>query len=69
MQTWAEQQLVILRANHPGWDVWFVPCWPNYIVWCARPVGHPVATINADSPESLVDAIRQQEQDALQRPE
>jgi hypothetical protein len=36
--------------------------------WCARPVGHPVATINVSTPEELVEAIRQQEQDALQRP-
>jgi hypothetical protein len=30
-------------------------------VWCARPAGHPVATINTDSPEHLVEAITEQE--------
>ena len=41
----------------------------NHTVWCARPVGHPVATINTDSPEHLVEEIGEQEQEALQRPE
>lgn len=36
-----------------------------YTVWCARPAGHPVATINTDSPEHLVEEIRSQEQEAL----
>jgi hypothetical protein len=30
--------------------------------WCARPTGHPVATINADSPERLIEEIRRQEE-------
>jgi hypothetical protein len=65
MQTWADEQLASLRDHHPGWDIWFVPCWPNHIVWCARPIGHPIATINTDSPEHLIQEIRQQEQEAL----
>ena len=49
------------------WDIWHVRCvYPKpYTVWCARPVGHPVATINTDSPEHLVEEIRQQEQAGL----
>jgi hypothetical protein len=65
MKSWADQQLAILRPNYPQWDLWAVRCWPNHTVWCARPVGHPVATINTDSPEHLVEMIREQEQDAL----
>ena len=70
MQSWDDQQLAILRPQYEGrWELWTVHCWPNHTVWCARPVGHPVATINTDSPEHLVEEIRQQEQDALQRPQ
>jgi hypothetical protein len=29
------------------------------------PKGAPIATINADSPEHLIEMIREQEQDAL----
>ena len=71
MQSWDEQQLAILRPQYEGrWELWTVRvlC-PNHTVWCARPVGHPVATINTDSPEELVEEIRQQEQEALQCPE
>ena len=67
---WAEQQLAILRPQYEGrWELWTVRCWPNHTVWCARPVGHPVATINTDNPEHLIKEIRRQEQEALQRPE
>jgi hypothetical protein len=69
MQSWDDDQLAILRPNYPRWDLWAVRCWPNHTVWCARPKGSPIATINTDSPEHLIDEIRQQEQDALQRPE
>jgi hypothetical protein len=65
MQSWADEQLAMLRPRYPAWDIWLVRTWPNGVVWCARPVGHPVATINTDSPEHLVEEIRQQEQDAL----
>ena len=34
-------------------------------MWCARPTGHPVATINADSPEHLIEEIRKQEHERL----
>jgi hypothetical protein len=72
MRSWDEQQLDALRVMYEGrWDIWHVRCiYPKpYTVWCARPAGHPVATINTDSPEHLIEMIRQQEQDALQRPE
>ncbi len=70
MQSWDDEQLAILRPKYPAWELWTVRilC-PNHTVWCARPVGHPVATINADSPEHLIEEIRRQEQVALQRPE
>lgn len=63
MSDWAEEQLAALRPNYPGWQLWLVRCWPNQIVWCARPAGHPVATINTSTPEELIKEIRQQEQD------
>jgi len=58
---WAEEQLGELRPRYPGWDLWTVRCWPNHTVWCARPAGTPIATINAESPEALVAAIAEQE--------
>jgi hypothetical protein len=55
---------------YPHWDIWTVRlATARQTVWCARPAGHPVATINTDSPEHLVEKIRQQEQEALHRPE
>ena len=69
MQSWDDRQLAILRPNYPQWDLWAVRCWPNRTVWCARPKGSPIATINTDSPEHLIEEIRRQEQEALQRPE
>ncbi len=61
MLDWTEQQLAILRPNYPKWDLWAVRCWPNHVVWCARPKGTPTATINAYSPEELIAAIAEQE--------
>ena len=61
MQTWADEQLAMLRANYPVWDVWLVPRYPTGQTWCARPAGHAVAVINASSPEELVKAIAEYE--------
>lgn len=52
----------MLRPLYPEWDIWAV----RYAVmrqtaWCTRPKGSPVATINVDSPETLVAAIAKQE--------
>jgi hypothetical protein len=59
---WAEQQLAVLRPKYPDWDLWTVRILvPKRTVWCARPKGSPVATINADSPEALIAEIREQE--------
>jgi hypothetical protein len=69
MQSWAEKQLVTLRPNYPGWDLWIVQRWPVGETWCARPVGAPAATINVNTPEELVEAIRRQQRAALQCPE
>jgi hypothetical protein len=71
IKSWDERQLELLRPKYPAWELWAVrTIYPKpFTTWCARPVGHPVATINADSPERLIEEIRQQEQDALQSPE
>lgn len=61
MIDWNEQQLRLLRLRYPTWDLWAVRCWPNHTVWCARPAGTPIATINVDSPEALIAAIAEQE--------
>jgi hypothetical protein len=66
MVSWADQQLALLRPKYPDWDIWAVrTVVPSGYVRCARPVGHPVATINADSPENLIKAIREQEAGAV----
>ena len=62
MLDWTEQQLAILRPMYPRWDIWTVRITTaRRTVWCARPVGSPVATINTDSPETLIAEIREQE--------
>ena len=62
MKSWADRQLDVLRPLYPGWDLWVVPlCGRRGWAWCARPAGSAVATVNADSPESLITAIREQE--------
>ena len=63
--TWDEEQLALIRPNYPEWEIWVVPRYCQTTVWCARPKGSPIATINTDTPEHLVEMIREQEQDAL----
>jgi len=63
---WTDQQLAILRPLYPKWDLWAVRVLiPKHTVWCGRPKGSPVATINADSPEALIAEIAEQEAAAL----
>jgi hypothetical protein len=61
MKSWAHEQLAMLQPLYEGWDLWIVPHYPNSYVWCARPAGTPLATINAGSPEELVRMIAEQE--------
>jgi hypothetical protein len=62
MMDWADQQLAILRPMYPCWDIWTVRLTTaRQTVWCARPKGSAVATINVDSPEALIAEIREQE--------
>ena len=45
-----------IREQCPGWRVWYVPhSLDAGVTWCAQP--EPV--INADSPEALVEYIRE----------
>ena len=59
LQSWDDRQLALLRPNYPDWDIWAVrSVYPKpHTTWCARPKGHPVATINTDSPEHLVELL------------
>ncbi len=61
MQSWTDQQLALLRPRYPGWQIWVVHAVYGPDTWCARPAGHPVAVINAHSPEELVKAIAEYE--------
>ena len=66
MQSWDDRQLAILRPQYPGWDLWAVRlATVKQTVWCGKPKGHLVATINTDSPEHLIEEIRRQEHEAL----
>ena len=67
MIDWASEQLAMLCPMYPGWDLWAVrSIYPRpSTTWCARPKGSPIATINADSPEHLIEEIRRQEHEAL----
>jgi hypothetical protein len=55
--TWADEQLGLLSERFPGWDIWYVRCYPNLLAWCARPKGAPISTIGADTPEHLAEYI------------
>ena len=58
MQTWADGQKYQLMSLHPGWQIWYVPKFPQRgYTWHARPKGAPAATHSADSPEELSAAI------------
>lgn len=59
---WASERAQQIKQDHPGWQVWTVRMmYPPGYIWAARPIGHPVATINAHSPEELAEAIAEQE--------
>jgi hypothetical protein len=45
------------QGAYPSWDIWFVGCYQAPATWAAKPKGCPVATINANSPEELIEAI------------
>jgi hypothetical protein len=57
MTTWADERLAQLRADWPDWDIWYVLRYLVPAIWCAKPKGAEVATINTDSPERLVELI------------
>ena len=62
MRSYVDERLEALRATCLGWDVRAVAKHPARGYWrCARPKGHAVATINADSPEALIAEIREQQ--------
>jgi len=46
-----------IRRYWPEFDLWLVPRYMGPTVWCARPKGERVATINEDSPEEFITAL------------
>ena len=59
MQSWDDQQLALLRPRYPSWDIWTVrTVTARRTAWCARPKGAGAATINVESPEDMIAAIR-----------
>jgi len=61
MRCWADDQLAALTPRFPKWDLWYVPLYPTGYGWSAKPKGARIATIHADTPESLAAQIQQQE--------
>jgi len=49
-----------LAELFPSHDVWFVPQYCGNTVWCSRPKGHAIATINAASADDLQAEIAQE---------
>lgn len=60
MRTWAEIKRDELAEMFPSHDVWFVPQYCGHTVWCSRPKGHDIATINAGSADELQAEIAQE---------
>ena len=42
-----------LKAQYPGWNIWWVPGQGRSTTWCAQ----PLPLINQHSPEDLAEAI------------
>jgi hypothetical protein len=59
IQSWADRQLADLRETYEGcWDIWYVARGPRQgYNWHARPVGTPIATVHANSPDELADKL------------
>ena len=55
-----DQLLAALRADWPGWFIWYVPRAVGGTVWGAHPVGDDRHVINADSADELADLIKQE---------
>jgi hypothetical protein len=57
MRSWEQIKQDELADMFPSYDVWFVPRVCGHTLWCARPKGHPVATIQAGSADELQERI------------
>jgi hypothetical protein len=60
MRSWADIKRDELAEMFPSHDVWYVPQYCGHTVWCSRPKGHPIATINAGSADELQAEIAQE---------
>lgn len=59
MPSWPEIRRDELAEMFPDFDVWFVPRYCARTTWCARPKGHPIATMNADDSDDLQAKLAQ----------
>lgn len=68
MGNFAQDALSIIEDAYGGqWDCWWVPSSPSGYTWHARPKGTDIATLNANSPEELVDLLAEAERRAVER--
>ncbi len=69
VQSYADQQLALLRPLYPCWDLWCVHRVYGTDVWCAKRKHKRTAEINTDSPERLIEEIRKLETEQNLAPE
>ena len=61
MQTWNDEQAATIRVQYPEWVIWYVTRVYGPVSWHARPKGHPLATVNAASPDELRKLLDERE--------
>lgn len=60
MRLWADDKRDELAEMFPSHDVWFVPEYGGHVMWCSRPKGHQIATLNRGSAGELEEAITEE---------
>jgi len=63
MRNVTQETLTQLKADHPGWKIWYVVRAVSRptILWCANPEYETQPIINADSPEELTAQLARQQ--------
>jgi hypothetical protein len=54
-----DRLLVRLRAAYPGWEIWWVPCYPSPDKWNARRRDSTGTQISVGSSAELVERLKQ----------
>jgi hypothetical protein len=54
-----DRLLVRLRAAYPGWEIWWVPCYPSPGTWNARRRDSTGTYITVSSAAELADRLKE----------